>query len=200
MESDINHIVKDLSKITIKCPEEVIEGNLLTKEKRQSLFGNVSGGSGSIKLEEFQRNMVNKGTGIECLKTNIRINLRENVLKDLKCPNTSKDGFDYSENFDGIQTYKENKIYINFKCIVGKGGVQTRSLREVYWFIEGQLNVLKNVKNVYFVNILDGDESFYNMSKFEYLLSQDSFNEIKKNVYVGDLKGYFEWFNKTFVE
>ena len=68
---------------------------------------------------------------------------------------------DYTEDFDGVQTVNNKKIYINLKCIVGKGGAQTRSLREVYWFIDGQLNVLKNTNDdVYFVNILDGDELY----------------------------------------
>ncbi len=119
-------------------------------------------------------------------------------MKNISQPNTNSAGFDYSEDFDGRQLVKENKVYINLKCIVGKGGVQTRSLREVYWFVEGQLNTLRSVENVYFVNILDGDEAHTANSKFEYLLNLQEFNKVKNRVYVGDLKGYFEWFKKMF--
>lgn len=185
-------------KFHVHCPVDVISGNLITKEKRHKLFGKVSGGSGSRKPEEFQLKKIVEGTGIECIKTNIRINLRTNKLKDIVRPNTKIDGFDYSENFDGVQCINDKKIYINLKCIVGKGGVQTRSLREVYLFLEGQLNVLKSVENICFANILDGDESHTNMSKFEYIIGLPTFDGVKNRVYIGDLRGYFYWFMKTF--
>ena len=141
-----------------KCPDNIICGIELTMEKRQELFGKVSGGSGSMLIENYQRKAVEEGTKIQCIKTNIRINLRENNLVDLTTPNVYDFGYDISENFDGIQEIKEKKIYINFKCVCGKGGSQTRTLREVYWFIEGQFKVLlKDKYNVYFANIIDGD-------------------------------------------
>jgi hypothetical protein len=178
----------------IICPEGVIAGCLITKEKRQELFGQVAGGAGSRKPEIYQRNKIVEGTGIECPETKMRINLRTNTLKSIAHPNTKSDGFDYSEDFDGIQSIKDKKVYINLKCVVGKGGAQTRSLREVYWFVEGQLKTLKSVEDVYFANILDGDEAHSTKSKFEYLLNLPEFEEVKNRVYVGDLKGYFDWF------
>jgi hypothetical protein len=181
------------SLLNMFCPEGVIAGCLLTKEKRQELFGRVAGGSGSTRMEKFQREKIIEGTGFECTKTNTRINLRTNTLKDISHPNTSVDGFDYSEDFDGRQLINENTIYIDLKCVVGKGGAQTRSLREVYWFIQGQLNVLKTTKNVYFANILDGDESNSCMPKFEYIASLPEFEDVRSRLYVGDLKGYFAW-------
>lgn len=184
----------------VYSPENVIAGYLITKEKRHELFGNVAGGAGSCTPEKYQRQKIEDGTGIKCPKTNMRINLRTNTLKDIAHPNTKNNGFDYSEDFDGIQTINEKKVYINLKCIVGKGGVQTRSLREVYWFVEGQLNTLKHEENVYFANILDGDEAHSCMSKFEYLLSLPIFESVKNKVYVGDLKGYFDWLKKTFAD
>ena len=182
----------------ITCPIDVIAGSLITKEKRHEIFGQVNGGAGSRDPEIFQRKKIIEGTGIDCPKTNTRINLRTNTLKDIPHPNKNNDGFDYSEDFDGVQTVGTNKVYINLKCIVGKGGVQTRSLREVYWFVEGQLNTIKTVENVYFANILDGDEAQSTISKFEYILSLPQFNSVKNRVYIGDLKGYFDWFKKTF--
>jgi hypothetical protein len=185
------------STFQIKCPEAVISGSLITKDKRHEVFGQVAGGAGSKGPEIFQRKMIVEGTGYACPETNTRINLRTFSLKEIAHPNKHADGFDYSEDFDGCQVVNDKKIYINLKCIVGAGGAQTRSLREVYWFVKGQLNVLKTTPNVYFANILDGDEAQSVMTKFEYLLSLDEFKDQKQKVYVGDLKGYFDWFKKS---
>ena len=187
------------NEMSIKCPNDVISGSSINKDKRHELFGQVAGGSGSRSPENFQRSKIVEGTGTECGKSNMRINLRKNTLNEISHPNKKNNGFDYTEDFDGVQTVNNKKIYINLKCIVGKGGAQTRSLREVYWFIEGQLNVLKNTNDdVYFVNILDGDEAHSCMSKFEYIFELPEFSSVKKNIYIGDLKGYFEWFKNTF--
>jgi hypothetical protein len=172
---------------------QVIEGKLITKTMRQEVFGVVAGGAGSRKPEEYQRAMIVQYTGIPCPKTNMRINLRTNALKEIAMPNKNNDGFDYSEDFDGCQTFGDKKVYLNLKCIVGAGGAQTRSLREVYWFVQGQLNVLKSVQNTYFANILDGDEADSVLPKFKYLLDNEIYKDVKKNVYVGDLKGYLDW-------
>jgi len=194
------HVSAPSATFTIHCPPDVIPGSLITKEKRQELFGQVAGGAGSRKPEEFQRQHIIDGTGVDCPKTNIRINLRTNTLKDIAHPNTQNDGFDYSEDFDGIQVVHSKKVYINLKCIVGKGGAQTRSLREVYWFVEGQLHTLCSLENVYFANILDGDEAHSTMSKFEYILSLPTFETVKNRVYIGDLKGYFDWFKTSIAD
>jgi hypothetical protein len=196
----INQAVKlEMSSFpSVQCPVDVIGGSLITKEKRQEIFGQVAGGAGSRVPEDYQRKKIVDGTGFACPKTNIRINLRTNTLKNIAHPNTKEDGFDYSEDFDGVQTVHTNKVYINLKCIVGKGGVQTRSLREVYRFVEGQLNSLRSVENIYFANILDGDEAHSTLSKFAYLLNLPEFASVKNKVYVGDLKGYFDWFKSMF--
>jgi hypothetical protein len=194
-----NQSIPHSVKMPIHCPEDVIAGSLITKEQRQEVFGQVGGGAGSRGPEVYQRQKIVEGTGYDCPKTNTRINLRTNTLKELAHPNKKPDGFDYSEDFDGVQTVKDAKVYINLKCIVGKGGVQTRSLREVYWFVEGQMHVLHHVENVYFANILDGDEAHAVMNKFEYLLALPEFAGVNKKVYVGDLKGYFHWLNHSVV-
>jgi hypothetical protein len=84
--------------------------------------------------------------------------------------------------------------FINMKCVVGTGGSQTRTLREVYWFVESQLNIVKTNQHIFFANILDGDEAYRTLSKFEYLLNLPEYESIKKKVYVGDLKNYVKWF------
>lgn len=172
---------------------QVLEGKLITKEKRQEVFGVVAGGSGSRKPEDYQRAMIVQYTGVPCPKTNMRINLRTSTLREIAMPNKNADGFDYSEDFDGCQTFGDKKVYLNLKCIVGAGGAQTRSLREVYWFMQGQLNVLSTTNNIYFANILDGDEADSVLPKFGYLLNLQEYAAVKNNVYVGDLKGYLDW-------
>jgi hypothetical protein len=45
------------------------------------------------------------------------------------------DGYEYSENFDGLILKNNNKFYFNLKFVCGNGGAQTRTLREIYHFI-----------------------------------------------------------------
>lgn len=177
-------------------------GSLFTKDKRHEMFGRVAGGAGSIRPEHFQRYQIIQGTGIDCPKSNhMRIHFRTSTMVAMVHPNLQDNGFDYSEDFDGVQSIdKDTIIYLNLKCIVGKGGAQTRSLREIYWFIQGQLKVLQHqINNVYFANIIDGDEAHYNMSKFHHLLSLPEFKNIRYKVYVGDLRGYIHWVRQFFL-
>ena len=179
----------------IMAAMSIVEGKLITKEKRKELFGEVGHGAGSRAPEIFQRKMIEEYSGYPCAKTNMRINLMTYTLTEISRPNTKEDGFNFSEDFDGCQNIQDKKIYVNMKCISGTGGNQTRSLREVYWFVRGQLEVIKNSSesNVYFANILDGDEAHNCMSKFQYILHQYADT---KRVYVGDLRSYFQWLKR----
>ena len=66
----IRNIIMSKEKI-ICCPFNVIDGYLITKEKRQELFGKVAGGSGSCNPEKYQRKNIIDGTGIDCPKTHM---------------------------------------------------------------------------------------------------------------------------------
>jgi hypothetical protein len=178
--------------------DDILAGHLITKEKRHQLFGKVSGGSGSHSPEIYQRKTIEDYTGTQCGKTNMRINLMTYTLKELAKPNMGRrDGFNYSENFDGCQLIHDKKIYINMKCVVGKGGSQKRTLRDqTYWFVRGQLEILKNEQNIYFANILDGDEASCAMIQYDYLLEQYTDDKILHRIYVGDLKNYINWFKR----
>jgi hypothetical protein len=210
-KQNTDNILKKTSILNIICPSEIICGKNITKQKRQSLFGKINGGSGSTKPEYYQRNIIEEGTKIKCVKTHIRINYRTNTLVSLPRPNIQQNGFDYSENFDGCQEINGINILINLKCVVETGGSQTRTLREVYHFIEAQLNTLvyglsdksdkinshhSPAKIYYYANILDGDEADKCMIKFKYLLELPEYINVSKYVYVGDLKGYFNWLSK----
>lgn len=188
----------EASKYNIACPEGVINGHLFTKEKRQELYGKVAGGGGSKKPEDYQRQQIIKGTGNPCNSTHTRINWRKNEMVESSRPMMKDDGFDYTENFDGKQVFPLAIVWINLKCVVGTGGSQTRTLRdECYQFVNAQLNYLVKSKKTdcYFANIFDGDQCAEKMRMFNYLLNLSEFSEVKKYVYVGDLRGYFAWIN-----
>jgi hypothetical protein len=176
----------------------IVPGYQITKEKRQEMHGVMRGGASSMAPENYQRKMIEEGTKQPCKKTNKRINLRSKTIEDVSHPNKKNNGFDYTEDFDGEQSSPSGPVLVNLKCIVGKGGSQTRSLREVYWFAQGQLDyLLVNPVPMRFANILDGDEASAVIPKFKYLLDLPEYQNVKSRVYVGDLRGYFDWFNSS---
>ena len=183
-------------KENIHCPEDIISGKLITKKHRQEQHGRVAGGGGSRKPEIYQLKKIVEGTGFPCSKTKVRINKRTIQMHEIAHPMKHSNGFDYTENFDGMQKIGEKTVWINLKSVVGKGGNQTRTLRdECYPFVEAQLNYLfrTNHTNCFFANIFDGDEAAERMLQFNYLLNLPEFENVKKYVYVGDLKTYFDW-------
>jgi len=180
----------------ISCPTGVINGSLITKDKRHEIFGQVAGGSGSTAPEKFQREKIVEGTGIPCPKTRMRINWRKNEMVEIAHPMCNENGFDYTEDFDGKQEILSKNVWVNLKCIVGTGGSQTRTLRdECYRFVDAQMHYLLKSKstNDYFANIFDGDEASARMCMFKYLLALPEFTTVRHQVYVGDLMGYFDW-------
>lgn len=116
--------------------------------------------------------------------TQDRVNLTTGEIKSVKHPFHREDAFDWTENFDGLTHHRGKKIYFNFKFVVGSGGAQTRSLREVYHYIKKQ-------KGYIFVNILDGDESFRRRRHFRHMLSLTK--------YVGDSYDFPAWYGIVFM-
>jgi len=57
-----------------------------------------------------------------CNKTNIRLNLDTLELKRITRPLNYENGFEWTEDFDGIQIINNKKLYYNFKFICDKGG------------------------------------------------------------------------------
>lgn len=160
----------------------------------------------SNECEIYQRKMIEKITDSKCPKTKYRLHIENNELIEKSNPLASEDGFDYTEDFDGIQERNNTQHFYNLKFVCDRGGAQTRTLREVYHFIKAQLEYLlkhyqtndtesksKN-KELYFVNILDGDESYKNSDKFKYLLKKTKYLSVKKYIFVGDMKEFQEWF------
>lgn len=107
-------------------------------------------------------------------------------------PMISNDGFEWTEDFDGFYRYNDCKYLVNFKFVCDSGGSQTRSLREVYHFITYQLENLLIIPktDTYFINILDGDEAFRTIDKFNYLINKQKYSNVKKYVFIGDMASF----------
>lgn len=193
-ESD-SMVFKKLRIVSIQNRSTMLSGADFTKDTRRIAMGDVSKGSGTMRPEIYQREQIVKYTGIPCEKTHMRINWKTHQLIEKIHPMKSNDGFNYSENFDGVQiTPGGRTIYVNLKNVCGKGGSQMRTLRhQSYHFVDSQLEYLKSSgdTNVFFGNVLDGDEAADCMRFFNNLLEEYG---NPKQVYVGDLKGYIDWF------
>jgi hypothetical protein len=143
----------------------------------------------SNECEKYQINLIKKITGTNLKKTYDRINMETYDFTSKSRPMKNSDGYEWTENFDGLLIKGSNKYYFNLKFICSAGGAQTRSLREVYHFIKCQMEYLIkfNNNNTCFINILDGDECFHNMDKFLYLLNKEIYKHIQKYVFIGSL-------------
>jgi hypothetical protein len=143
------------------------------------------------ECEKYQIEIIEKITQKKINKTDERINAENCQIVINKYPIKHDDGYEYTENFDGIIIHHK-KYYFNLKFVCDSGGAQTRTLREVYNFIKLQLEYLITSKTtkIYFINILDGNTSFNNINKFNYLLNKEKYKNVKKNVFIGDMKQF----------
>jgi len=129
-------------------------------------------------------------------KTHMRLNISTFELKNISNPLVNDDGFEWTEDFDGLLNKNSNQYYFNLKFVCDGGGAQNRSLREVYHFIKCQLEHLKKfkTKNLYFINILDGDTSHRFKDKYKYLREKEEYKDFIKYLYIGDL---FDFVNEV---
>ena len=153
------------------------------------------------ECEKYQIDLIEKMTETILNKIPDRINMETYEITSNKYPMKNSNGYEYTENFDGLLIKNTNKYYFNLKFVCDKGGAQTRTLREVYHFIKCQMEYLillnsnanntnannTNANNTYFINILDGDECYHNMDKFLYLLNKEIYTQIKKYIFIGSL-------------
>jgi len=121
---------------------------------------------------------------------NFRLNLITNSIVNVhslkkQLTNWCDVSFEYSENFDFMLENEKNIYLFNLKFICGSGGIQIRSLKEVYHFINSQYQCecLINDKKIVFINLLDGDFCYNNKNKFSYL---SSLYKHKNNVHILD--------------
>jgi|APSaa5957512622_1039677.scaffolds.fasta_scaffold34380_2 hypothetical protein len=176
----------------------IIDSKQQTKDWRKNQ--NWYKGGKSNECELFQRSQIELITNIKCIKTDLRININTMLLDRKSKPMTYPDGFEWTENFDGFFRHNNCKYLIDFKFVCDSGGAQTRSLREVYHFITYQLENLlsKPKKDTYFINILDGNESYKTLDKFNYLTNKKKYNNVKKFIFIGDMYSFNKyWIHKT---
>jgi hypothetical protein len=149
---------------------DIIQAKLQTKNWRQNCSWYTTGKKHECEI--YQRSLIEKITKNTCSKTNIRINIITKELCSIKNPFKEDNGLELTEDFDGIikNLPNMNEYYFNLKMVCDSGGAQTRTMREVYHFIYNMLEYLLkyNIKNQYFINILDGDCSYKYMRKFNY--------------------------------
>lgn len=200
--SRIEFETKDNAKANIVC------SSLHTKEWRKTNISRSVGQKDS-NCERYQRMNIETITGTKCLIIKgTRINQRtlEMRHKYNNCMsskgNIIPDGFDWTEDFDGYQKLNGFNAYYNFKFVSGKGGSQTRTLREVYHFIETQLRYLLKCdinSQVVFFNILDGDHSHFKQEHFKYLLSSHEYDSVRHRCFVGDSKQFSVYYNNEVI-
>jgi hypothetical protein len=91
-------------------------------------------------------------------------------------------------------------LLYNLKMVCDAGGAQTRSLREVHSFIEAQLqlSLLQTHEKMYFINILDGDQSHVRKEQFNHLLNLPEYAAVKEKVFVDDLVAFQVWYASKF--
>lgn len=149
------------------------------------------------ECEIYQIKKVNFITKCKIKKTKIRLNTETFELLKNSRPLKNPNGFEWTEDFDGVLKYNKNLLYFNLKFVCSDGGAQTRSLREVYHFIKAQIGFLQtNKQNIHFINILDGNTSHKHINKYHYLLSKNK--NVGNNIFCGDMATFNEYFLKHF--
>jgi hypothetical protein len=157
--------------------------------KKQSWYD----GGKHNECEIYQRNLIEQIIKTKLHKTNDRIYMKNMMIISKRDPMKDIDGFEWTEDFDGLINISDKKVYFNLKFVCDAGGSQTRTIREVYHFIKRMLHHLIIFKktDLYFMNILDGDTCYKSMDKFNYLLNKKKYKDVKKYVYIGDLHNFY---------
>jgi hypothetical protein len=152
------------------------------------------------ECELYQKKMLQHFLRQPIYKTNFRLNIRTYEFKEVSAPMKTESGFEWTEDFDYTHTYKNITFFFNLKFVCDSGGAQTRSLREVYHFITTQMEYLLSSLNssICFVNILEGNTSYNNKDKYNYLCNLDKYKEVKDRVFVGDFLDFISWYQERF--
>lgn len=182
----------------------LISSRLQTKKWRKVQPWYLNGKKNECEI--YQRKTLEDILKLNIKKTNLRLNVVDNKLDDISRPLTITNGFNYTEDFDGIWKQNDKVFYLNMKMICDSGGSQTRTLREVYHFIICQYKYLLKYKNdnINFVNIIDGDCGYkfvYDNLEKKYASLKDiqlfeTFDSVNNHVYIGDTYNFLEWYNR----
>ena len=189
-------VANTLSVIPTLC-DQYVPGELQTKDWRKAQDWYIDGKRNECEL--FQRKQLETMLGVECAKTNLRFNTETYGLHTMTRPLDLENGFEWTEDFDGLSIIGDKKLYFTLKFICDAGGAQTRSLREVYHFTKCQLEYLytqetTDPKNMYFINILDGNTAMKHLSKFQFLINKEKYHSSRNNIFVGDMYTFNTWY------
>lgn len=151
------------------------------------------------ECELFQKKCIEQITGMSMsCSTHLRLHFPTKELRHVRNLN-ERDSFEYTEDFDSSLVVFGMTLYFNLKFVCHSGGAQTRTLRETYHFIQTQLDhLLQFQQKLFFVNILDGNESYRAMDKFQHLLEKQLYQHVRKYVFIGDMY-QFQQFWKDFL-
>jgi hypothetical protein len=151
------------------------------------------------ECETYQLNQLKLITGLDINRSNKRIHKLKECIVYENSPFNKKDGFEYTENFDGECMIESQTILFNLKFVCGSGGAQTRTLKQVYDFIKSQQYVID--KDIIIINILDGDESYRHCEKFEYLKTILMCKKYLRysNLFIGSLHEFRQWWIRRYV-
>jgi len=163
--------------------------------RRQSWYNNGL----NNECEIYQTQIIKYVTNCEIEKTKLRFNIMNNKMMEINHPHKYNNGYEFSENIDLYQKINGYHLYYNLKMICSNGGFQSRTLQNLYFYINCQLNYLNENSNkkIKFINILDGQECYHNIHKFFYLKNKKEYIHLKKDIYIGDLYDFPEWFHKN---
>ena len=155
------------------------------------------------ECEKYQKKIIKKICNIDIISTNERIDTEKYSIINIKNIFKNTNAFIYTEDFDGKFKLNNNLYYFNLKFVCDKGGSQNRTMREVYHFINYQIQYIENrlIKNLYnnthFINILDGDQFFINSDKYYYLINK--YPDISKYIFIGDMNKFQSQYKKFIV-
>jgi hypothetical protein len=185
------YVRRFLIKKNILLPSSYYQTKNWRKQREWYMNGKAN------ECEKYQIYYIQKIIMESITKTNDRINMETIEIINKRMPNVYNDGFEWSENFDGKIIKNNNTYYFNLKFVCDSGGGQTRTLREVYHFIKYQMKYLLKYKskNIYFINILDGNTSHNNMDKYKYLYDKPKYKNIIKYMFIGDLYSFQKYIN-----
>lgn len=174
----------------------ITDSKLQTKDWRKSQVWYQNGKKN--ECEKYQLTLIKQIINATPSKTDERIYNIDYSIITKKNPLNEIDGYEYTENFDGKHILNDKIFYYNLKFVCDKGGAQTRTLRDVYSFIKSQLEHISIYQstNKYFINILDGDESYSNMNKIKYLITsykEKKFEVYKKYIFIGNMCEFKAW-------
>ena len=189
---------------------EISKSKYQTKDWRKDQDWYIDGKRN--ECEKYQFRLLKQITKCDINRTNDRIHCHKIEIISKSDPMNEVDGFEYTEDFDGLLIKNDIKYYFNLKFVCNSGGAQTRTLREVYHHINHMILYLLKYKTIktksnnklqqscYFINILDGDTSNKLIELFDYLYKKIDTKEVKfvkEHIFIGDMHKFERyWKNK----